>query len=464
MEAGEPVEGGEGTGEPVAGETASPATAPAEPAPGPGASASVEESRRTAITEAAARVSPSVVSIHVLRTQIAHPRTPWESFFLPWGARRRATGLGSGFVYDDRGRILTNHHVVEGADRILVTLPDGRDLEARLVGADAVTDLAVLEVEEEPPPPAPLGTAHDLTIGEWLLAIGNPFGNFISNPEPTVTTGVVSATGRHVVPGEDERNFFLGMIQTDASVNPGNSGGPLANAAGEVVGLNTFIFTRGGGAEGLSFAIPIDRALRIAGDLVEHGEVRRAWLGVDVAPVAADAFGRTRGVRATRVASGSPAARAGIEVGDRFVETNGQRLATPLDFEAILLDLRAGDPVEVRVEGDDEPRRMVTETLPSVAAERIRVGEELELITVTPQVQAERELRAEAGALVVRISSRLRQTLGLQEGDVLLQLNNEPIRSAEEAAAALDQLPPGPVRIYFERDRGIGVRDRILRP
>ncbi len=429
-----------------------------------GTSADLEASRRTAITEAAARVSPAVVSIHVLRTELAQARTPWESFFLPWGAERRTTGLGSGLIVDPSGIILTNHHVVERAQRILVTLPDGRDLEARLVGDDAVTDLAVLRVDAEGLPTAPIGTARDLGIGEWAIAIGNPFGNFISNPEPTVTAGVVSAIGRHIVPSGRERSFFLGMIQTDASVNPGNSGGPLVNADGEVIGINTFIFSRGGGAEGLSFAIPVDRALRIAEDLLEHGEVRRPWIGVDVAPFDADDFGRTRGVRAARVAPESPASRAGIREGERFLEANGRRLATPLDFEAILLDLSVGDPLELEVEGRNEPVRLIAEALPSLVAERVRVGEELELITVTPQIRAERSIRSEAGALVIRISSRLQRELGLQEGDVLLQLNNQPLTSASDAAGALASLPPGPVRIYFERDRGIAVRDRVLRP
>ncbi len=424
----------------------------------------VEASRRNAIMEAAARVSPSVVSIHVLRTQTVQPRTPWESFFLPWGAQRRATGLGSGLIVDESGLVITNAHVVQGADRILVTLPDGRDLEAHLIGEDGVTDLAVLQVEGNGLPVAPLGSSRDLAIGEWAVAIGNPFGNLISNSEPTVTVGVISAVGRHIVPDGQERSFLLGMIQTDASVNPGNSGGPLVNAAGDVVGINTFIFTRGGGAEGLSFAIPIDRALRIAEDLIRHGEVRRAWVGVDVAPVEADEFGRTRGVRVSQVAPQSPADESGIRPGDRLLSANGQRLVTPLDFEALLLDLAEGDALELQVEGRAEPLRVVAQTLPSLVAERVGVGEELELITVTPEVRAERGLRSEAGALVVRIAPQLQRDLGLQAGDVLLQINNQPLTSASEAARVLQNLPPGPVRIYFERDRGIGVRDRVLRP
>jgi serine protease Do len=203
------------------------------------------------------------------------------------------SGLGSGFVIDgDEGVILTNHHVVEGADSVMVTFPDGLDLRATIVGSDPVTDLAVLRVASATPlPEAPLGTSAGLLIGEWVVAIGNPFGYLLSNSEPTVTTGVVSAIGRHIVPTSNAEGFYLGMIQTDASINPGNSGGPLVNVLGDVVGVNTSIFSRSGGSEGLGFAIPIDRALRVARDLLTDGEIRRAWLGVDVEGAEADGPG-----------------------------------------------------------------------------------------------------------------------------------------------------------------------------
>ena len=179
--------------------------------------------------------------------------------------------------------------MIRGAQEIRVTLPDGRDFAAELVGADGLTDVAVLRVEAENLPVAPLGTSQGLLIGEWTVAIGNPFAYLLSNSEPTVTAGVVSAVGRHIIPSSQDQGFYLGMIQTDASINPGNSGGPLVNALGEVIGVNTSIFSRSGGSEGLGFAIPIDRALRVADDLIQFGEVRRAWTGVEVEAVEADA-------------------------------------------------------------------------------------------------------------------------------------------------------------------------------
>ncbi len=432
--------------------------APAEAPPQVG---SIGQERTTAIVRAADRVSPAVVSVNTIRTQRVRPRSIWEDFFLPPGGSRRVPGLGSGIIYDASGLILTNDHVVRDAERIMVTLPDGRDFEAELVGSDRVADVAVLRIDGEELPAAPIGTSEGLLIGEWTVAIGNPFGYLLSNAEPTVTAGVVSALDRHILPGDDgqQSGASVGMIQTDASINPGNSGGPLVNALGEVVGINTSIFSRSGGSEGLGFATPIDRAMRIAFDLVEHGEVRRAWTGMDVEPVEADVWGRRRGVRVARVASDSPAERAGIEAGDRLLEADGRRLANPFDYESLLLDHRAGDAIEFRIEGESEPVTIQTEVLPTLRAERVRVLEELELVTVTPGIRAERGVRSERGALVVEISDRLAGQLGLRDGDVLVQINDTPIRSAGDAAASLRAAAgTGAVRLYFERDEAMSVR------
>ncbi len=429
----------------------------------------LSDSRETAIVRAAERVSPSVVAVNVLRTRQVQARDPfWDDFFFFGPPRGRITthpvpSLGSGFVVAPSGIILTNEHVVRDAERILVTFPDGGDAEAELVGADAATDVAVLRVSETDLPTVPLGHASDLRIGEWVIAFGNPFGQLLSNPEPTVTVGVTSALNRHIVPSQEDRGFYLDMIQTDAAINPGNSGGPLVNASGEVVGMNASIFSRGGGSEGLGFAIPIERVLRIADDLLEFGEVRRAWTGVDVEPEEADGFGRTRGVRVARVSSGSPADRAGIREGDRLTGANGRRLRTPLDFEAFLLDLRAGDSVSLTA--DDRPGeiRMTAEDLPSLRAERIRVFEDLELISLTSAIRSERDVESESGALVSGISPELQRILGLQEGDVIVALNNRRVQSAEDLARVLDQVPAGSrVRLYLERNRGLVARDFVL--
>ncbi len=410
----------------------------------------VSASRTTAIVRAARNVAPAVVTIAVRGQAQVRERTVWGEYLVP----RETQGLGSGFIIDQQGSVLTNHHVVEDATEILVTLPDTRDFSARLVGSDPRNDIAVLALENASSlPVAPLGTSADLMIGEWTVAIGNPFGGLLSNPEPSVTAGVVSALDRHIVPRGYDEEFHLGMIQTDAAINPGNSGGPLVNALGEVIGINSSILSRSGGSEGLGFAIPIDRALRIAADLLQHGEVRRAWLGLEVNAVEADDFGRSRGVRVVRVWPGSPAAAAGIRAGARLVRAGDTRMATPLDFEAVKLGLRAGDPIELEVEGR-APVILETEPLPSVAAEPIELLRDLEVVTLTPAIQSERRLRSSEGALVVGISPALSQLIGLVEGDVILGLNNTRLRTAQEVADALrrSQRSRSDFTLVFERN------------
>lgn len=435
-------------------------------------SRSLAQSRLTAIVEAARTVAPAVVSISVLRRERVRRRSFFDDYFLPF---QETQGLGSGFVVDPGGTVVTNHHVVENASDILVTLPDGRDFPARLAGTDPVTDVAVLLLDVGPGrggeaggamgfdlPTAPLGTARDLMIGEWTVAIGNPFGQLISNAEPSVSAGVVSALGRHIVPRSDGEGVHLGMIQTDAAINPGNSGGPLVNALGEVIGVNTSILSRSGGSEGLGFAIPVDRALRVARDLAEHGEVRRAWLGMDVDAVEADAFGRSSGVRAARVVPGSPAAQAGVREGARLLRAGGSRMATPLDYAAVLLDLRAGDAVRLEVEGM-QPVVVRAARLPSAAADRVALLDDLEVVTVDREIRAERRLTSVQGALVVAISTELSRATGLAVGDVVLAVNQHRVTTAEEAAEELrrTQRSRRPFVLSFERD-GRVVRTGLL--
>ncbi len=412
-------------------------------------SATAAETRTTAIVRAARRVAPAVATVSALRRERVRRLSFFEDYFLPF---RETRGLGSGFVVDADGTVLTNHHVVENATQVLVTLPDGRDFPARLVGSDPRTDVAVLALDgARSLPVAPLGTAEGLLIGEWTVAIGNPFGGLLSNPEPSVTAGVVSAVGRHIV-SSGEEGVYLGMIQTDASINPGNSGGPLVNALGEVVGVNTSILSRSGGSEGLGFAIPIDRALRVAGDIVRHGAVRRAWTGLEVDAVEADEFGRSRGVRVARVIPGSPAAAAGIRAGSRLVQAAGRRMITPLDFAAGMLDMRAGDRTLLVLEGPDSVWIRAAD-VPSSTAARIEIVRDLEVVTVTDAIRAERRLGSLSGALVVKISEALSRVTGLSPGDVILAVNNQRLRTADEAARHLrrTQQRGRPFVLVFER-------------
>ncbi|HEY0810729.1 MAG TPA: PDZ domain-containing protein, partial [Longimicrobiales bacterium] len=245
----------------------------------------------------------------------------------------------------------------------------------------------------------------------------------------------------------------LDMIQTDASINPGNSGGPLINAMGQVIGVNSSIISQSGGSVGLGFAIPIDRARRIADDLLRNGRVRRAWAGVAVEPADANAFGRSHEVRITQVAPASPAAAAALRVGDIIVSVAGRRVASPLDWESRLLDMRVGEPVELRVRSGGGVRnvRLTPADLPSLSAERVQTLSQSELITLTPAIRAERRVQAERGALVVTVSAEARQ-IGLRPGDVIVEINRMPIRTAEEVATALRNMAGrGPIRVTIER-------------
>jgi serine protease Do len=223
---------------------------------------SVNVSRRTAITQAVARVAPSVVTV---QTQVVEqvPADVFEQFFGGRSGQRSAAGLGSGFIVRADGAILTNAHVVQGATRISVAMRDGTTYPARLVGIDETNDLAVLKIDARNLPVAPLGSSSSLLIGEWAIAIGNPYGFILANTEPSVTVGVVSGTGRNLAAQSEGSGVYVDMIQTDASINPGNSGGPLVNALGEVIGVNSSIFSPSGGSVGIGFAIPINRARRV---------------------------------------------------------------------------------------------------------------------------------------------------------------------------------------------------------
>jgi serine protease Do len=405
----------------------------------------VDESRRTAIVRASQRVAPTVVSVNVIRRETFQPRSLWESFFMPPGVSREVPGLGSGFVIDAQGHVLTNEHVVRGATELVVTLSDGRDFAADLVGADDVNDLALLRLRgvTGPLPVAPLGSSANLIIGEWVVAIGNPFGFMLANAEATVTAGVISGVGRNIIMegGGDRGGWYLDMIQTDASINPGNSGGPLVNALGEVIGVNSSIISGGGGSVGLGFAIPIDRARRVAAELQRNGSVRRVWVGLEVVAHEPNRWGRSRQVRVHRVAPGSPAAAAGIQPGMIVVSAGGRAIGSPLDWEARLLDARLGESIELTVLEDGRRRtvRVGTTDLPSLAAERVRALDELELVTLTAAIRSERRLANEQGALIVR-SGEAAQQVGLREGDLIVQINRTPIRTAAEAASLLRRL------------------------
>ncbi len=241
-----------------------------------GAQHEVDAQRHTAITEAVARVAPAVVTV---QTEILDKSTNPFDIFAGRG-ERVVPGIGSGIIVRKDGVIVTNAHVVQDAQSIAVALRDGTTYPAQLVGKDEINDLAVLRIDATDLPVAPLGNSDDLIIGEWAIAIGNPYGFMLGNSEPSVTAGVISGTGRNLIARSEGAAIYVDMIQTDAAINPGNSGGPLVNALGEVIGVNSSIFTPSGGSIGLGFAIPINRVKRVTEDLLAHGVVRRPWVGL----------------------------------------------------------------------------------------------------------------------------------------------------------------------------------------
>ncbi len=419
-------------------------------------------SRLTPVVEAANMVTPSVVSVNVIRRQRFAPRSLLDQFFVPEGYEREVAGLGSGFVIGPEGYILTNAHVVQGATEVVVTTADGTDYPAKLLGLDELSDLALLKVDEELPVPD-FGDSDALVIGEPAIAIGSPFGYLLSNVEPTVTAGVISGVGRHILPsafGQEAtrsggQTIYADMIQTDASINPGNSGGALVNADGQVIGVNSTIFSRSGGSQGLGFAIPINRALRISEQLRTFKEVRRPWVGIEVNFADDSRTGRRRGAVVTEVTPGSPADRARVEEGMALLAVQGRSVKSPLDWEVELLTVLPGETVSLTVRDQSGREREITvtvEDLPSVGAARVEALEGLELVSLTPAIQSERDLRSSDGALIVDVSDEVASVTGLRSGDLIVRINRWPVADADEVAEILDYMSGrGAIELYYER-------------
>ena len=339
---------------------------------GRSSSGDLSASRRTAIVVAAERVSPAVVSVSVITTRVVRndpfgglPHDEFfDRFYPPTEYRQRIPGLGSGVIVDASGLVLTNEHVVHGAEKITVTLTDGRQLPAKLLGATSTYDLAVLRITGDHLPAAPLGDSDRLMVGEWAIAIGNPFGFLLNDTQPTVTAGVISAMRRDIKSEVTENGVYKNMIQTDAAINPGNSGGPLVNGDGEVIGVNTFIFTQGGGSLGIGFAIPINLARRVLDEIVKYGRVRAAWPGMqvqEVTPYLAQrlGFSEAGGLVVTRVEPGGPADRVGVKVADRLRTVNGMTVNNIEDAQRGIYGAGVGDQLKLGLERDHKKLEVV---------------------------------------------------------------------------------------------------------
>jgi serine protease Do len=354
----------------------------------------------------------------------------------------RGGASGSGFIISADGYIVTNHHVVEDAETITITLHDHREFEAELVGSDVNSDLAVLKIAAQGLHPARLGQSRNLKVGEWVLAIGSPFGLQYS-----VAAGIISYMGRSIPTGGAN---YVSYIQTDVAINPGHSGGPLLNLAGEVIGINSQIFTNSGGSIGLSFAIPVDVARNVITQLRDSGTVRRGYLGVgyeDVSPSLAEAFNLNlpHGALVNRVVAGSPAALAGIRTGDVVTSVDGQAVRTGADLPYLVGLLLPGTEITLGLVRNGEPLELSLElgTLDtpqlSRAPQRPQVNPAgLVLRTLTDEERAAFEV--ESGVMIEAVSGAA-AAAGLMAGDVIMSLNLVTVDSPRDVEAILAELP-----------------------
>jgi serine protease Do len=373
--------------------------------------------RRTPVVAVVEKISPAVVNISA--ESIVRAVDPFFGSFF--SQNRRSQSLGSGLIVDPKGIVVTNAHVIEGASKITVTTLDGRELEAQVLGSDRDADLAVLKIQAQELPAIRLGTSADLMIGETVVAIGNPFS--LSH---TVTSGVLSAIGR-TVPSESGERLFTDFLQTDASINPGNSGGPLANLAGDVIGINTSIIS---GAAGIGFAIPADRARRVVDDLLRFGELRPVWTGARLVTVDPELASRyelpvRRGAMVLKVYPGSPAARAGLAERDVIVGIDGHpAVASREDVTTVLysvpletqvwLEVRRGDrTLKVTLQGTRPPAELGLTVLEQSVGIQVKPSADgLAIARVTPGSPAEKR--------------------GLRAGDALLGANGQEVKKPEE--------------------------------
>jgi Do/DeqQ family serine protease len=412
-----------------------------------------------AFVEVAKKVQPCVVNITTEKTITMRPwerfgedffkGSPFEEFFRGFGFTPREKGreyrqkqrsAGSGVIVDPEGYILTNNHVIEGADKIKVRLNDGREFVATVKGQDPRTDLAVLHIKAKDLPVAVLGDSDKLEVGEWAIAIGNPFGL-----EHTVTVGVISAKGRSGLGTGTYEDF----IQTDASINPGNSGGPLVNIDGEVIGINAMIIQPG---TGIGFAIPINMAKQILNDLIKKGKVTRPWLGIsvqDLSPELAEHFKikEKEGALISQVYPGTGAEKAGLATGDIIKSVDDKPIKNVSELIKEIQKKKVGQKVKIEVLRDGKP--MTFEVTTTEMPEKVELQKEYEseekfgarVQELTPQLAARYKISGvKHGVVVVEVmEGGLAEEIGLQEGDVILEINRKKIEKMKDFEKAIKE-------------------------
>jgi serine protease Do len=372
------------------------------------------------------------------------PDDPFSQFFRQFGIPQPRgevpmRGLGSGFIVSPDGVILTNAHVVADASNVMVKLTDKREYRAKVVGFDRASDVAVLKIDAKDLPAVKLPAADEVKVGEWVLAIGSPYGF-----ENTVTAGIVSAKSRALPDGS-----YVPFIQTDVAVNPGNSGGPLFNMKGEVIGINSQIYSRSGGSQGVSFAIPIDVAMNVENQILKNGKVTRGQLGVTIQDVnqgLADSFGlkKPSGALVSSVATDSPAAKAGLQPGDVITRYNGTEVTSSSELPVLVTRAAPGSTAKLEVLRDGESRTFnVTlgeaKAVKAASAETSSENHGRLGIAARSLNPAERKQAGVAGGVVVENATGAAANAGIQSGDVILSLNGTPVKSIEELKALVSK-------------------------
>lgn len=419
----------------------------------------VTTSRRTAIVTAVAKASPAVVNISAVRNVETQPA--FEDFFwgeIPYSRRRSFQTVGSGVIVDKKGHILTNHHVIEDADDITVIASDGREFTAQVLGHDYFSDLALLGVDTDTNlPEIQWGDSEPLLIGEWVVAIGNPFGLSIENAQPTVTAGIVSATQRSLIVNN---LYHKNLIQTDASINRGNSGGALVNIHGELIGINTFIRSTSGGSQGVGFAIPVNRARKVVQQLTEYGSIIPPALAVEVQTITEELAEKlsiqpNTGILVSEIEKQSPIAKAGIKRGDVIVRISGHQVRGEKDFHALtrLLPLNQSIKCEFSRRGK---KRQTEFTLKTRQWNYTPPG--WGITFAQPDKDMARKYQM-PGVIITHIDKESRLRDALKRGDLVYQIDDTQIYSLEIFKFVDENIRSQyKTLLYFERD---GVQEAI---
>jgi len=415
----------------------------------------ISNQRTNAIVLAANKAGPAVVSITVTQTYVvtvspfndAFFQGFFRDFFPERKYEEQVKSLGSGAIISDDGYILTNEHVVVNATEIKVTLPSGRRYAGTIVAADRINDLALLKIGDTNLPFVELGNSDDLMIGEWVIALGNPFAFLLEDAQPTVTVGVISALNRTIKSNVEDR-IYKSMIQTDAAINPGNSGGPLINILGQVIGLNTFIFTSGGGSEGIGFARPINLAQKFIAEGKKYQRVRIPWIGVWLEDIAPDptrpSDPKLPGPVIREIDAGSPAERTGFKVGDKVRTLNGANIRTTLDWDRALAGFFVGDSLTVVFNRGPDLKQISLHVAEFTEPSGIPIRIGLNIDDLSAYFAKKFGIGYREGVVVTKIDKGgAADKTGFKTGDVILKIGDKRIRTRDEAATSLQGFRSG---------------------